>query len=541
MSSSSRGIKLSKRQREKLSEQIKDCLFFIPYSGNSAKLLNEGVVRFVKQSSRSNRIPLSENIPLKLIFLGDLFDKAIDLIIEESVEASLYAFREAPDNYKECLTRYAKSIDPSVLEKDPVIKLSLAKYNTQRYYPSDFAGTGNFKNVKKELASIISSDLERLSIACYEYANRKKKSGTPDIYTLGTFSPSRHELKLYPLSILLSVGRKSIREQDTRNMLNSEISQNTLMARSDFVAALSLETMIHELSHLVFKCTTEHRIKTHLLTRDNRRLAEEKGVSFSEAQKIVREYVSLGFGEGISNILLANKELDGLISHAIRFKLGLLYFLSVPSEVQLIRQQFVPSIKRKIKQSQILKFDSSSGEIEIEAPYVKKKHIQKYRDEFSVLDKDVLFDTQYEWQDPLSYVYQDALNKSDLRLTFRSGIVTTSDLENTLERIRSRSNYAETKYQFADQVDLADDDLLFAFEGNANILSIPFLEDPLDFMLQLVNRHELMSSRNAGIGESAGLYMMFDNDEMRIKLVYSPDAEIFFEITTGEAWFILAL
>ena len=93
----------------------------------------------------------------------------------------------------------------------------------------------------------------------------------------------------------------------------------------------------------------------------------------------------------------------------------------------------------------------------------------------------------------------------DLRLVYRSERVRRlrKHFERTLEKRRSRSNYAKKRYQIIDRIDLADDDLLFAFEGNANILSIPFLEDPLDFFILLVNRQELMSSRNARIGEES--------------------------------------
>lgn len=525
------GVKISERQRKRLSEQVKDCLFFTPNNLDSAKVLGEGIVRFESQSFQGKRIPLSKSISLQLVYMGDLFDKAIDLVIEKSVDASIFAFLEAPLNYRKCLLHYAETINQDIVIKDPVLKLGLPKY-----YGSDRTGIRTIKKVEKELALLIGYDLERLSINCKKYVKSAKKHDKSSLYTLGTYSYSKHMLNLFPLPALIAAGKKSNQSLNVSDMSSSEIGQRNLMAKSDFIVALSLETMIHELSHLVFKCEAEHEIKNHLLSQETQRFADMRGVSVEEAKKIVSEYINLGFGESISNILLAYKDLDGLMSHAVRFKLGLLYLLSTPSSIQLIRESFVPTIIDKVQRSQILKFNYSYDEIEIDTPYVKNKYVSKYPSEFSVVDKSSVLDIQYTWEKPVSDVYQ-----YNTKLTFRSEIVTTDDLEKTLDKNRSRSNYAKTNYQFIEQVDLADDDLLFAFEGNANILSIPFLEDPLDFMLQLVNREELMSSRNAGIGESAGLYMMFDNDEMRIKLVYSPDAETFFEITTGEAWFILSL
>jgi len=230
-----------------------------------------------------------------------------------------------------------------------------------------------------------------------------------------------------------------------------------------------------------------------------------------------------------------------LISHALRFKLGLLYFLSIPSEVQLIRRFFVPDILQQIDNSQILKFNYSSGEIEIDTPFVREAHIEKYGQDFSTVDSDYVHDIQYFWESPIADMYRASTVRHGSTLTFRSEIVSTKDLEKTLGKRKKRSNYARQGYKHLEQIDLSSEELLYAFEGNANILSIPFLEDPLDFMLQLVTREELMSSKDAEIGESVGLYMMFDSDESRIKLIYSPDAESFFEITTGEAWFILSL
>ena len=67
------------------------------------------------------------------------------------------------------------------------------------------------------------------------------------------------------------------------------------MARSDIIIETTLESFIHELAHLAFPCTTEKSIRNHVLTRETRRLANEKGVSFIEAKKIVSQYVSLAF------------------------------------------------------------------------------------------------------------------------------------------------------------------------------------------------------------------------------------------------------
>mgnify|MGYP001202003915 CR=1 FL=1 len=525
------GVKISERQRKSLSDQVKDCLFFTPHNLDSAKVLGEGIVRFESQSFQGKSIPLSKGISLQLIYMGDLFDKAIDLVIEKAVDASIFAFLEAPLNYRKCLLHYAETINQDIVIEDPVLKLGLPKY-----YNSDLVGIRTIKKVEKEIGLLIGDDLENLSINCKKYVKSTKKHDRLSLYTLGTYSYSKNMLNLYPLPTLIIAGAKSNQNLSISYMSRSKMEQRTLMAKSDFIVAISLESMIHELSHLLFKCEAEHQIKNHLLDQETQRLANMKGVSVEEAKKDIAQYIKLGFGESISNILLAYKDLDGLMSHAIRFKLGLLYLLSTPSSIQLIRKSFVPTIIEKIQSSQILKFNYSYGEIEIDTPYVKTTHKSKHSTDFSVVDKSSILDIQYDWEKPVSDVYQ-----YNTKLTFRSEIVMTDDLEKTLEKKRSRSNYAKTNYQFIEKVDLADDDLLFAFEGNANILSIPFLEDPLDFLLQLVNRQELMSSRNAGIGESAGLYMMFDNDEMRIKLVYSPDAETFFEITTGEAWFILSL
>ena len=62
------GVKISERQRKRLSEQVKDCLLFTPYNLDSAKVLGEGIVRFESQSFQGKRIPLPKGISLQLFY-----------------------------------------------------------------------------------------------------------------------------------------------------------------------------------------------------------------------------------------------------------------------------------------------------------------------------------------------------------------------------------------------------------------------------------------------------------------------------------------
>ena len=524
----SQKVELSPKQREKLSSQVKNCLFFRADDSDSANVLNQGIIRYGKAYAKgATNIQLPEEIDIELIKLGDLFDKAIDLVLDKSVNACIYAFETLPKDYMDCLIHFAK-LNVDAFDDDPVLVLSYSDYDID--------------DVSKEIADSISDDFKKLSIDCSDL-HFKQKETFPNISIGGAYNSQSRTLKLFPLATLLSAGRKSVEPLVTfnPNISDKELKEKVLMCRSDFIAGIVLENFIHELSHLTFKCSTEEAIIEDLAGKELNKLKNKLGVSSQAAKSMVETAAALGMGQSMPKLLLALEEgssIYDLVNHCARFKLGLLYLLSSPGDIQIVRTLFIAPIRKAIIKSQHMKFDYQKNKIDLDLSFVSVDATGQVH-----IDRDTLLDLQYAWE--LDYVKDQAL-LGDLRsgffkLTFRSEVVTTSDLEKTLEKRRSRSNYAKTKYQFIDRIDLADDDLLFAFEGNANILSIPFLEDPLDFLLQLVNRQELMSSRNAGIGESAGLYMMFDEEEMRIKLVYSPDAEVFFEITTGEAWFILSL
>ena len=103
-------------------------------------------------------------------------------------------------------------------------------------------------------------------------------------------------------------------------------------------------------------------------------------------------------------------------------------------------------------------FDETKNDISINTSFVSL-------DSNNELQIDIPFvqNIQYAWEQDL--VQRDAL-LGDLRMgffniTFRSQVVSALDLENELDKKRSRPNYADTSYQLIDQVDLADDDLLF--------------------------------------------------------------------------------
>ena len=109
----------------------------------------------------------------------------------------------------------------------------------------------------------------------------------------------------------------------------------------------------------------------------------------------------------------------------------------------------------KIKQSQVLKFNYFSNEIEIDTPFVKEKYIEKFRQEFPTVDKDEVSITKYGWESYLRDVVLPKAQEGDLRLVYRSERVRTNHFERTLEKRRSRSNYAKKRYQIIDRIDLA--------------------------------------------------------------------------------------
>ena len=296
-------IQLSARQREKLKNQVDNCLFFRANDLNSANVLREGIVRFVSNFTKGyahRHIPLSESINLQLINMGGLFEKAIDLVIDHSIDASIYAFREAPLNYRECLIYYARSIDEGAIDEDPVLEMSYSRYDLER--------------IRRDIAYLIESKLSNLSVSCLEYTGLEKIGEAPRFSLLGTFSPRRNEIEIFPLSTLISATSKTKLKVSNPRMSDEDIQNRLLMARSDIIIETTLESFIHELAHLAFPCTTEKSIRNHVLTRETRRLANEKGVSFIEAKKIVSQYVSLGF-ERWPNVLSQMKNPRNLISY----------------------------------------------------------------------------------------------------------------------------------------------------------------------------------------------------------------------------------
>ena len=250
MSSSSLKVKLSDRQRKKLSEQVSKCIFFRADDPKSADILNQGIVAYTQAYSSGNaRIQFQNKIKVELIEMGELFDKAIDLILNESVGATIYAFERLPKDYKKCLVHFAKR-NVELFDEDPALVLSYLKYDLE--------------DVQDEIKNVIGDDFKKLSIDCSDI-HVKQEEEFPSLSVGGRFH-SKEKARDIPSSKFdgcRSVFTEPLVEFNP-NIDTKLLQEKILSCRADFIATLAVENLIHELSHLAFPCVTEQKVVDYL-------------------------------------------------------------------------------------------------------------------------------------------------------------------------------------------------------------------------------------------------------------------------------------
>ena len=205
--------------------------------------------------------------------MGELFDKAIDLILNESVGATIYAFERLPKDYKKCLVHFAKR-NVELFDEDPALVLSYLKYDLE--------------DVQDEIKNVIGDDFKKLSIDCSDI-HVKQEEEFPSLSVGGRFHSQKKRLEIFPLASLMGAGSVFTEPlvEFNPNIDTKLLQEKILSCRADFIATLAVENLIHELSHLAFPCVTEQKVVDYFVEKDIKKVMREKNISRLEAKSFI--------------------------------------------------------------------------------------------------------------------------------------------------------------------------------------------------------------------------------------------------------------
>ena len=518
-------ISISKKAYSKLEDHLKKCLFVRATDSSNADELARAAYSTVVSASGKLDYDPKTSLEVEIFTFEEALKDTLDLVLDHSIDGSIYAFNRLSPDYKKILLATVYE-DPSILDEDPSIRVGKPKA------PLD--------EIRSEINNLLSPLYDSLKIDCSKQISVRDDS--PNLSILGTYDDDTKTLHVFPMSLLFAAGSKLNEPLRQQGMPAEYLRSRAARCSADFIAATAIHALIHEFAHLSFPCIAEKEIFSGIWDKEVKREAKSlirqrakqgKQMTMEQAVLGVKALMAHGMGVTTSEILSYGKDISGAIAHCARFKLGLLYLLTQrTAEYTLVRSMFAPIFVQKILASEILTIDpiTSSPSVNIDA-------VLQDPDSASAF----FYYAQYGWEDDVRASIVQEYKRKSLKFTFRSDVVKTSDLFVELEKRQKRPNYAKTAFSDITQEDITSDDLLYAVDGEANLLKVPFLEDALAFLTNLVNRNEFVPSREVDLNEHAGLYAMLDLDDNRIKLVYCPDSFSFFEVTTAEAWFILTL
>jgi hypothetical protein len=518
-------ISISKKAYSKLEEHLKNCLFVRATDSSSADELARAAYSTVVSASGTLDYDQKTSLDIEVFSFEEALKDTLNLVLNHSIDGSIYAFTRLSPEYKQILLSTVYE-DPSILEDDPSIRVGKPKA------PLD--------EIRSKINDLLSPLYNRLKIDCSRQISIR--DGSENTSILGTYDEDTKTLYVFPISLLFAAGSKLNEPLRQQGMPAEYLRSRAARCSADFIAATAIHALIHEFAHLSFPCFAEKQILSGIWEKEVKRVAKSlirqrakagKQMTMEEAVLGVKSLMAYGMGVTTSEILTYGKDLAGAMAHCARFKLGLLYLLTQrTAEYTLVRSMFAPVFVQKILASEILTIAPTTGR-----PSVDIDAVLQDPDSASVF----FHYAQYGWEDEVSASIVQEFKRGNLKFTFRSDVVKTSDIFAELEKRQKRPNYAKTAFSDITQEDITSDDLLYTVDGEANLLKVPFLEDALAFLTNLVNRNEFVPSREVDLSERAGLYAMLDLDDNRIKLVYCPDSFSFFEVTTAEAWFILTL
>ena len=327
---------------------------------------------------------------------------------------------------------------------------------------------------------------------------------------LGESDPSKDQISMYPLSILMSI-----------------VARNTNSANSDRLYRVSAKalfsvyglTFLHELVHVIQPCMFEYNTLDYIL----------------------RNPSSFNKGEGLSD-----EEVDayrGLMGHCLRFRLALLYMVQEnESEIAKVRPEIFQSVKQSILNEREVIYNGYENATGYAAWLIRLIGLQSP----SLLEFPQTQDTFLD-----SYIWESELyDKIDKLTSLKAPVfIRRSEIRQTVglskeirdfirDRPRVRPNYAES-YGLKDTSSTWDvGDFVFTLDGEANLyLAIEDGQDPLSLFTEML-LYPAPEKTNRIPLDLVGIYLVSNEDE-NPTLIYSQEGFRQKEITFEEAWWLL--
>ena len=189
-----------------------------------------------------------------------------------------------------------------------------------------------------------------------------------------------------------------------------------------------------------------------------------------------------------------------------------------------IRPELVPQIKKAILDTQLLARDSSGDFVS-----AMKSTISDARDQ------------AYNWEGEIYEQYRDAIARGGLVFRPKSMVLMTDDILAAIKRKGSRvyhNPYTQTE-DYTRVVDVPED-LFYAVEGNANLLTMRYEGDAFGQIAALLQHMELVPSRSITVDIGDPFLGMTIEDGV-VQYIYSDYGERFTKVTLEEAWWLLTL
>ena len=505
-------ISLSAAQERNLLDALNECIGFRQVEEEEGELY-VALMRYA--AGHSKRVELDDFIEIEYFSMYDALREMLDTVLEHGVDACAYAFESVSDDYREFIIDVNEVLRQSGDPSDTLL-LTLTKGSSGSSY----------KVNEREVSKDISSRLNNLKIDCTELFTLDIQ--TPERLGIGgSYNTKTNEIEIFRGAALLGV--------DSRYYGGKLSPKEAVSVSKDAYMSLVAHSFLHELAHLCERCIPELSIRDDSVSQAVHQIVSAWATHMSQATGMPEPFfVAMlegavpdpsNFTDPVKSTVVEIHEIGhSIYSHCSRFKLTLLHLSSIDTKTMFVRPTFVPQIKKKILDGQLL-MKSVSGDFMArmeKTPEDAKKQA-------------------YDWEDTILEEYKDALDSGGLIFRPKSEIATTDDLLATLKRKKAKL-YHNPHLHVEDFVYSSEipEDLFYTVEGNANLLTMAYDGDAFEQIALVLEHMALTPSRSIAI-DIGDPFLGMTIEEGIVQYVYSDYGEVFTKVTLEEAWWLLTL